>query len=161
MSNRFINYNIFDCNNCNINDIQYKKDINKLLYKSYIENNINTTCKKEKTINPIKFKENQYDYFLNTYWFNYCTTDGWGATKNNGTYDSYNGYGVTDFKKKCNKIPNNLYRNSLPNGKKLKTVYIYEGKKYLNPYSLVKINNEFKEVYKIPNVKRICEIINV
>jgi hypothetical protein len=133
-----------NCNqNCKYNCFCYKKQKEK--------NNNSSICYGQKLAN---LKPEVYQYYLETSWLNYATTDGWGAypgisNTSNETYDFKSGYGI-------NKV-------SIPNGKKLKTIYTYNGIQYLNPYTLVLDNtlNIEVPVYEATGVKRKCKIIAV
>ena len=99
-----------------------------------------------------------YQYFIDTWWLNYNTTDGWGAFPTSGlsgggdnkTRDYVSGFGI------------DVQRSSLPNGKKLRTIYIYKGKVYSNAYSIVYDDNHRPhQVYQAPGVKREYRIVSV
>ena len=114
--------------------------------------------KKNKKKNTQSQKDEDYYYFVDTWWLNNNTTDGWGAFptsglsggNNNNTQDYISGYGI------------DKRTSTIPNGKKLKTVYIYKGKEYLNAYNVVfDDNNRPHQVYQAPGVKRIYRIVSV
>jgi len=95
-----------------------------------------------------------YQYYLETNWLNYATTDGWGAyngvsQSSNNTRDNEDGFGIN--------------ADSIPNGKKLKIVYYYNNIQYLNPYSIVidNITNLPTPVYEANGVIRKAQIITV
>ena len=136
-------------NNCNCNP-NCKFDC-YCYNKSLAKKNSASTCTglKLSQLDP-----NVYQYYLETNWLNYNTTNGWGAypgvsQTSNDTYDFQSGFGI-------NKV-------SIPNGKKLKTIYTYNGVQYLNPYTLV-FDDTLKievPVYEATGVKRQCKVITV
>lgn len=114
-------------------------------------------CKSCVYADPSKVPPLYYDYWNETWWMNWNTTNGWGPTKgetNQGldTADNLNGYGVNG---------GNGYGNTLPQGKKLMRVFEYNGKIYTNPSALVFVNNKYIEVSNIPGVKKYFRILPV
>ena len=105
-------------------------------------------------------KKLAYSYFINTWWLNNNTFNGWGATKAPTTMDYLSGYGVKATLS-CPKSRKKRYPNILPNGRKLKQIYIYENKKYFDPYCKVIYNNKEYPVYKAPGRIVSCQIVSV
>jgi|SaaInlStandDraft_5_1057022.scaffolds.fasta_scaffold147149_1 hypothetical protein len=88
-----------------------------------------------------------YNYFLESEWLQYATTDGWGPFNNSRdslqTYDFATGYGLS-------------YSSTYSGySKKLKRVYIYDQRIYTNPYANVidPTTGNFINVIDAPGVK--------
>ena len=111
-------------------------------------------CKSCSYTNPNKVPSEYYDYWNETWWNNWNTTNGWGATKGEtqqglSTGDNLSGYGLSTGGR------------GMGQNQKLKMSYEYNGKFYLNPSQLVFVNNEWIPVANIPNVKKKCIIVTV
>jgi hypothetical protein len=87
-----------------------------------------------------------YNYYLETEWFNWATTNGWGAFNNSrnslDTRDFDSGYGIKEY-------------SSSGYSKKLKRIYIYNNHIYYNPYAKVidSRNGNFINVVDAPGTK--------
>lgn len=123
------------------------------------------------TMDPLK-----YDYFNQTWWNNWNTTNGWGpfpsssGGQNNNTYDNLSGYG-TRAPASTNRAavwpwcqPQesvNLGNRVLPNGKKLVRVYKWNNRFYERSGDLVFYENNWVPVADIPNVEKTFRVISV
>lgn len=114
-------------------------------------------CKSCAYSDPQKVPPLEYDYWNETWWLNWNTTNGWGATKGEtqqglSTGDNLSGYGLTG---------GNGYGYVLPQGKKLKMVYEYKGRFYVNPGQLIFVDGRWVPVSEIPGVKKSCRVVTV
>lgn len=134
-------------------------------------------CKDCAYKNPLDMDPIEYDYWNQTWWLNWNTTDGWGAFpssesgQNNNTFDNLSGFGTSADAKtngqanwpycKQNVSPAYFNNRSLPNGKKLVRVYKFNNRFYQKAGDLVFYNNSWTPVADIPNVEKIFTIITV
>ncbi len=134
-------------------------------------------CKDCAYKNPALMDPLQYDYWNETWWMNWNTTNGWGAFpssdggQNNNTYDNLSGFG-TRADASTNGQPNwpwckqnvgdAVFSNRvLPNGKKLVRVYKFNNRFYQKSGDLVFFDNKWTPVSTIPGVEKSFRIINV
>ena len=112
------------------------------------------------SMDPLK-----YDYWNQTWWMNWNTTDGWGAFpsgesgQNNNTYDNLSGFGTSAPAGTigCNYLSNKV----LPNGKKYMRVYKYSNRFYEKSSDLVFYNNKWVSVSDVPGVEKTFRIVTV
>lgn len=120
----------------------------------------------------------EYDYWWQTTWNNWNTTDGWGpfpssqSGQNNNTFDNLSGYGTSApastnnqaFFPYCTPVERDLLRRAnkpLPNGKKLKRLYKYQNRFYDSGSSLVYENNEWIPVAYAQGTEKQFRIVSV
>ncbi len=134
-------------------------------------------CKDCSYKNPALMDPLQYDYWNQTWWLNWNTTDGWGAFpssesgQNNNTYDNLSGFGTrADAKTNgtpnwpwCNQNVGAAYFNnkSLPNGKKLVRIYKFQNRFFEKGSQEVFYENKWVPVANIPGVEKTFRIISV
>ena len=134
-------------------------------------------CKSCSYKNPALMDPLQYDYWNQTWWNNWNTTDGWGpfpsseSGQNNNTYDNLSGFGThapatTNGQANwpwCNQNVGsaNFTNRVLPNGKKLARIYKLNNRFYEKSSDLVFYNNFWVPVSTIPGVEKTFKIISV
>ena len=138
----------------------------------YVECCKDCAYKDPSLMDPLK-----YDYWNQTWWLNWNTTNGWGAFpssesgQNNNTYDNLSGYG-THADAKTNGTPSwpwcnqsvskvNFNNRSLPNGKKLVRVFKWNNRFYEKSGDMVFYNGSWIAVGNIPGVEKSFRIISV
>ena len=110
-------------------------------------------CKECNYKNPSLIPPLEYQYWNQTTWLNWNTTNGWGpfpsseSGQNNNTYDNLSGYGITSGVGR-----GEVY---VPNGKKLVRIYKYNNRFYDRSSDLVFINNKWVPVADIPGVEKL------
>jgi len=134
-------------------------------------------CKDCAYKNPALMDPLKYDYWNQTWWLNWNTTNGWGAFpssesgQNNNTYDNLSGFGTAapattngqPLWPWCNKnVGNgNLMNRTLPNGKKLVRVYKWNNRYYEKSSDMVFYENKWVPVSVIPGTEKSFRVISV